>query len=133
MKRILLAYDGTDPSRRALETAAELAHAFGASVAVVSVVPVHGGRIGVDPWDDRSVHASELMEAKKLLQEKGVEARLIEPLGEPAPTIERVAREGEFDTIVLGSRGLGAVERVLRGSVSEHVVTHADATVVVTH
>jgi nucleotide-binding universal stress UspA family protein len=133
MKRILVAYDGTEPSRRALETAAELAHAFGASVAVVSVVPLHGGRIGIDPWDDRSVHARELIEAKNLLREKGVEARLIEPVGETAPTIERVAREGDFDTIVLGSRGLGPIERVLQGSVSQHIVTHADATVVVTH
>ncbi len=133
MKNILVAYDGTEPSRRALETAAELAHAFAATVAVVSVVPVHGGRIGIDPWDDRSVHARELLEAKSFLREKGIEARLIEPAGEPAPTIERIADEGDFDTIVLGSRGLRAIERVLQGSVSEHVVTHTDATVVVTH
>ena len=38
---------------------------------------------------------------------------------------------GRFDTIVIGSRGLGAVSRFLQGSVSEHVATHANATVVV--
>ena len=36
-----------------------------------------------------------------------------------------------FDTIVIGSRGLGVVSRFLQGSVSQHVATHADATVVI--
>jgi nucleotide-binding universal stress UspA family protein len=38
---------------------------------------------------------------------------------------------GRFDTIVVGSRGLGAAERFLRGSVSERLATHSKATVVV--
>ena len=45
MKKILLAYDGGEASRRALGTAADLAHALGASVSVVSVVPTRGGRL----------------------------------------------------------------------------------------
>ncbi len=131
MKKILLAYDGGEASRRALGTAADLAHALGASVSVVSVVPTHGGRLGMDPWDDSEVHAKELVEARSLLRERGVEAQLLEPIGEPAATIERIAREGEYDTIVIGSRGLNALERVLQGSVSEHVATHAETTVVI--
>jgi nucleotide-binding universal stress UspA family protein len=131
MQKILLAYDGTDPSQRALGTAADLAKALGATVSVVSVVPTHGGRLGMDPWDDSEVHAKELVEARTLLRERGIEAQLLEPIGEPAATIERIAREGEYDTIVIGSRGLNALERVLQGSVSEHVATHAETTVVI--
>jgi nucleotide-binding universal stress UspA family protein len=33
--------------------------------------------------------------------------------------------------VVLGTRDLGAVSRFLQGSVSEHVATHAKATVVI--
>src|SRR5207245_9126212 len=51
MKKILVAFDGTEPSRRGLDMAADLAHAFGASVSVISVIPVHPGRVPVDPWD----------------------------------------------------------------------------------
>lgn len=131
MQKILLAYDGTDPSQRALGTATDLAKALGATVSVVSVVPTHGGRLGMDPWDDSEVHAKELVEARTLLRERGIEAQLLEPIGEPAATIERIAREGEYDTIVIGSRGLNALERVLQGSVSEHVATHAETTVVI--
>ncbi len=133
MNKILLAYDGGEPARRALATTIELAKAFGASVSVVSVVPVHTGRSPVDPWDDRAVHAQELIDAKELLMKAGIEPHLLEPAGDPAKKIEEIAREGEYDTIVIGSRGLGALERTLQGSVSEHVVTHSDATVVIAH
>ena len=65
------------------------------------------------------------------LRDLGIEAALAEPVGEPAPEIERVAEEGGYDTVVVGSRGLSGLERFLVGSVSEHVATHAHATVVV--
>lgn len=131
MRKILVAYDGTEPARTALATAADLARAFGATISVISVIPVHTGRVPVDPWDDASVHATELLEARKILRDQGIEAELIEPAGDPARTIERIADEGAFDTIVVGSRALGAVDRVLLGSVSEHVVNHSRATVIV--
>lgn len=131
MKRILVAYDGGEPARRALDTAVELARKFDASISVVSVVPYHPGRSPMDPWDDTIVHDRELAEARSLLALQGIEAQLLEPIGDPARTIERIAKDGEFDAVIVGSRGLGAVSRFLQGSVSEHVATHADATVVV--
>jgi nucleotide-binding universal stress UspA family protein len=129
--KILLAYDGGDPARRALDLTAELAKKFGAGVAVVSVIPVHPGRAPIDPWDDAPVHAAQLAEAKRILGDLGIEPVLIEQAGNPALTIERIAEDGAYDMVVVGSRGLGALSRVLQGSVSEHVATHAAATVVV--
>lgn len=131
MKRILVAYDGSEPARRALDTAIGLAKQSEALVAVVSVVPVHPGRVPIDPWDDALVHARALHEAKELLAEHGIVAEFLEPSGDPARTIERIVEEGGYDTVVLGSRGLGVVSRFLQGSVSEHVATHAAATVVI--
>ena len=131
MKNILVAYDGGVPAYRALETAIELAKRFDATLAVVSVVPLHPGRMPIDPWDDRPTHDRQLAEAGAILAREGVVAEMIEPSGEPASEIERVAEMGRFDTIVIGSRGLGAVSRFFQGSVSEHVATHANATVVV--
>lgn len=133
MNRILLAYDGTEPSIHALEQTVELATRFGAFVGVVSVVPIRPMNMGVDPWDDREVHADELRDAQTRLRAKGIEPELIEPYGDPAWTIERIAAERKFDTIVIGSRGQGAIGRFFAGSVSEHVATHSDATVIVTH
>jgi nucleotide-binding universal stress UspA family protein len=131
MKRILLAYDGGEPAHRALRQTILLATSFDAEVGVISVVPSQPGRVPVEPWDDRTVHAEELLEARKLLREAGIDPTLIEPGGDPARTIERVAEERDYDTIVIGSRGLGTIARTLQGSVSEHVAAHAHATVVV--
>jgi nucleotide-binding universal stress UspA family protein len=133
MKKILIAYDGSEPAQRALEQAAELATAMGGRVTVVSVVPARSGRVASDPWDDREVHTSALVEAKTLLAARGIEWDLREPAGDPAKTIVRIAQEDEFDTIVLGSRGQGRAARVLLGSTSEYVATHAKATVVIVH
>ena len=131
MQNILVAYDGGAPAHKALETAIELTKHFGASLAVVSVVPVHPGRAPIDPWDDTLVHDQQLAEARDILAREGITAELISPGGDPARAIERVAAQGRFDTIVVGSRGLSAASRFLQGSVSEHVATHATATVVV--
>ncbi|HEY6570969.1 MAG TPA: universal stress protein [Candidatus Limnocylindrales bacterium] len=131
MKKILVAYDGGDPARRALDLAIELAQKFGATVAVVSVTPVHPGRAPIDPWDDREVHLGELLEAQTILRAKGIEAEMLAPAGDPAITIERLAADGGFDAVVIGSRGLGALARALQGSTSEHVATHSETTVIV--
>lgn len=131
MKKILLAYDGGEPARRAIDLTADLARLYGAAVSVVSVTPVHPGRMPVDPWDDRPVHLSELREAQQLLRDQGIEPALLSPAGDPARTIERLATEGGFDTVIVGSRGLGPLSRALQGSISEHVATHADTTVIV--
>ncbi len=131
MEKILVAYDGTEPSKRALAAAASLGKAFGAQLGVVSVVPRRPGRFPTDPWDNRKVHAAELVEARDLLRAEGLEAELIEPVGDPAVMIEHVAENGGYDTVVVGARGLGAIDRMLQGSVSAHVATHASTTVVV--
>ena len=131
MKKILVAYDGGEPARRALDLAIDLAQRFDATVGVISVTPVHPGRVAIDPWDDREVHLGELLEAQVILRDKGIEAEMLAPAGDPASTIEKVAVDGGFDTIVIGSRGLGALSRALQGSISEHVATHSDTTVIV--
>lgn len=131
MKKILVAYDGGEPAHRALDMAADLAARFDAKVGVVSVIPHHPGRSPIDPWDDRPVHTAELAEARTLLEARGIESTLYEPAGEPASTIERIADEGGYDVVVVGSRGLGSLARFLEGSVSGHVATHSEATVIV--
>lgn len=131
MQKLLLAYDGSDHSRRALQLAAEMTKRFGAALTVLSVVPVHPGRTPIDPWDDSHAHAEELVEARRLLREEGIEAKLVESAGNVPEVIERFAEAGSFDAVVVGSRGLGMLGRALQGSVSEHVATHASTTVVV--
>ena len=131
MKRILVAYDGGLPARRALDTAIDLAVKFDAHLTVVSVVPIRPGRAPMDPWDDTTVHQHELQDARAILTRRLADAELLEPFGDPAQTIERLARDGDYDLVVVGSRGLGPVSRFFQGSFSEHIATHAETPVLI--
>jgi nucleotide-binding universal stress UspA family protein len=131
MKRILVAYDGDDPAHRALERGAELAQAFGAELGVLSVTPWRRSRFPTDVWDDAESHARALKSASDWLSQRGLSATLLSPAGDPAKMIETVAEAHDFDTIIVGSRGLGPVGRFMQRSVSEHLATNAKATVVI--
>jgi nucleotide-binding universal stress UspA family protein len=131
MKKILLAYDGGEPARRALQAAADLARAFHAPLSVVSVVPKVPDHPMGDASADPCAQARELQDAKRLLAEMGIEAEVLEPSGDPAHRIEQIAVEGGFDTIVVGSGDGVPIDHALHGTVSRHVATHANATVVV--
>ena len=131
MKRILVAYDGGAPAVRALDLAIELAKQFNLPLGVVGVVPNVSGRSAATRWEEERLRDDQLREAHQYIANRGLKAEIIEPSGDPAREIEYVAEAGDFDTIVMGSRGLGRVGRLLQGSVSEHVATHSQATVVI--
>jgi nucleotide-binding universal stress UspA family protein len=131
MKKILIAYEGEEPGQRALRQGADLARVFGADLSVISVTPWRWGPVPMDPWDDAEAHAKALKAAATWLSHRGLTAELLSPAGDPAQTIEEFAKAGAFDTIVVGSRGLGSVSRFMQGSVSEHVATNAQASVVI--
>jgi nucleotide-binding universal stress UspA family protein len=53
------------------------------------------------------------------------------PVGPPAEALERLS--AEVDLVVVGARGLGALKRLLLGSVSERVLRHAACPVLIVH
>lgn len=127
MKKILVAYDGQEAGQRALEMAARLAGAFEARVDVVSVVP-EGFADGRGAAEE---HARELVEARSILRRRGIEAGLIEPAGDPAQTIERLAEERGYDTIVVGGNRSTRNGHPWMDSVTAHVAANSKADVVV--
>jgi nucleotide-binding universal stress UspA family protein len=131
IRRILVAYDGSEPARRALDVGAELAAGLGASIGLVSVAPQRLDRQPDDPWSETSAHAAELHEAKVFLAERGLQAETHEPIGDAGPMIVKVAEDFGYDTIVLGSRHLSALGQAFLGSVSVYVSHHAGATVII--
>ena len=52
--------------------------------------------------------------------------------GKAGPEIIKAAKEGDYDAIVLGARGVGRVH-ALMGSVSQYVLNHAEIAVFVAH
>jgi len=138
MKTIVLGYDDTEPSKRALERAAELSQAFGAKLHVTSVAPTlepasgRGGG-GIDPTDPPEKHLDELKRAREYLEGKGVQAEYQAAIGEPADGIVELANQRGADLIVVGTRELGLIQRLLGQSVSDTVAHHAHCDVLIVH
>lgn len=116
--RILVGFDGSEASKRALEVATDLA-GYGSSLAVV-----HVRRDG-----ETSVGCVDLARAR--LHRRQIAARYLEPCGDPATEIVKAARLVDADIVVVGRRS--ALERVRLGSVSARVVRRAPCDVLVVH
>lgn len=124
---VLVAYDGSDPAREAVEYALE-EHSDD-EVVLLRVVELAGGATdaGVellrDRLGDRPEEVSETTaeQLDDLLDATDVEVTLETAIGEPAEEIVSYADESDIDHVVVGSSGRGGVSRVLLGSVAETV------------
>jgi nucleotide-binding universal stress UspA family protein len=75
----------------------------------------------------------ELHQARTRLRELGVEPELVEAVGEIAEAIVEVAERHVADLIIVGTRELSHVERLLGHSVSEGVQRMARCDVLIVH
>lgn len=139
IKKILVATDGSEPAQKALDYALDLAESCDAEVVILSVVPpVVLPVLTEDPnippivtarEMDRvssrlvSVHENILKEALAKAQSKKPRLRISTKLveGRPADKIVEIAKEEDFDLIVMGSRGLHGISEFLLGSVTHRV------------
>lgn len=137
MNTIIVGYDETDPARRALDRAAMLAQKLGAELVVTSVAPIATGSprggVGVDPADSLEEHEAELQRALEVLRTAGLTADSVPAVGDPAEAIVELAEARGADLIVVGSRSIGAIKRLLGQSVSDAVAHQARCDVLIVH
>jgi nucleotide-binding universal stress UspA family protein len=131
--RVLFAYDGSSFAKRALRYAGRLGPDLEATVITVSPVLIEGprGEQSTDPDRDAGEGRRHLEDARRLLDEIGVQADAVHTFGNPAAEILGAAEERGADLIVLGQRGRSAIARFIDGSVTERVVRHAACDVLV--
>lgn len=132
IESVVVAYDGSEPARRALDRTAEIVR-DSTTVTVVSVVPQRVTSLGPEPLDPAAVdeHAAQLADARAHLATRGVTARGVEGYGDPALVILEQAKENRADLVVVGSNDKSLVQRILQGSVSTELVHRADCDVLV--
>ena len=138
-KKIVVGYDGSDNSKRALERAIALSAFEGATlrivVAVNTILPMYGTTAPYYPPDyaeqvtkegQRSL-AEAVSRAKQVTQK--ISGSVMD--GHPAEMILSSADRDGSDLIVVGRRGISGVERFLMGSVSSSVVNHSKCDVLI--
>jgi nucleotide-binding universal stress UspA family protein len=134
VRRISLATDGSDASAKAL---AFVLSKFqpDRSIGKGGRGPIHVSVIHVMPlvnYPGLKGAGEKLIEqsVRKLIK-AGFTAEPVCRLGKPAEEIMKVASKQHADLIVMGAKGMGAIARVLLGSVSTRVVQHANCAVLV--
>jgi len=136
--KILVAFDGSEPSKRALDLAAKTAALFKGELVILTVVPKAPFPIlaeeGSSPFRAREyeVYQQRMQESFRSSLERAeadvierypglkYEAVLLE--GRPSSTIVEEAEKRDVGLIMMGSRGLGGITGWILGSTSRKVV-----------
>jgi nucleotide-binding universal stress UspA family protein len=139
-KTIVVGYDRTHASNKALLRGAELAEEHDASLIVTSVarlLPSGAAARGIgpfDPADDPQRHREELAHAKEMCSTSKVKPEcILEAGGDPAHAIVDLARRRKADLIVVGHHEDGFLSHVVHSTVDTHVAREARCDVLVVH
>lgn len=140
-KRILLAYNGSEPGQKALLDCNEIAHLAHSEVYLVAVMPPPAAFVGGEGFvydakveeAERKQYEAILMEGLRRLRESGHEAKGEVLVGDAVDEITDYARRVGADLIVVGHKHLDSwAARWWRGSVSKTLIEHAPCSVLVT-
>jgi nucleotide-binding universal stress UspA family protein len=136
--KVLVGYDGSTPSSRALAVAIEVAGKFGASltVAVVRPGPPDAAAAGVDHLYPVGEGARALGVVVDEVRERATSAgaTAVDSVVLHGETVEQLVdylQRNRYDLAVVGSRGLTPGRRLLMGSVSSSLVDRAPCPVLV--
>src|ERR671930_387233 len=149
MKTIVVGYDGSEESERALRRAAEIGEAFSSRLIVASVsglayapAPVSslepGGTVPLPepvraPPGPEELARREPERARMSLASRKVETEYVVELGDPAERLLEVADQRDADLIVVGSREHGFLDRLLGRPVDEAVARRSERDVLLVH
>jgi len=140
LHRLLVAIDGSKNAELALSAAITAARRDHASITLLTVgpdlsaspaawsVPVSGALDQQAVDDDACQRLNDTVDRIP----PDIPVQKLYRRGKPGPEIVKASKEGVYDAILLGARGLGRVA-TLMGSVSSHVMHHADTAVFVAH
>jgi nucleotide-binding universal stress UspA family protein len=136
LENVLIALDDSEIANRVIETVQRLALPSNGKVILCHVFPTSNSEMELSP--DRPHPESETisyLQVEKKLQsyqaELPVDSHVELVIGDPAEEIIRLANIYQADLIVIGSRGLTGITRIVQGSISCQVVEEANCSVLV--
>lgn len=138
IRSILVPVDGSQHSRRALERTIYFAELCQAGIGLLHVIDPNSqvspfGQVslgGYIPDNLKDYGRAVLQDAFKQVPGT-LETECFLEIGTPAELIVNFCQEKNYDLIIMGSRGRGAIKQLLLGSVSSYVLYHAPCPVLV--
>lgn len=143
-KKILVATDGSDLSKKAVSSAIELAALAGAELVALKVVPLYPqsyfegglalqaaeiGRIEQQWAEDGQAIVDAVQEAA---QAQGIKTQAITVKSDlVSEAVIAAAKKHECDLIVMASHGHRGIKRLLLGSETQQVLTHSHIPVLI--
>jgi nucleotide-binding universal stress UspA family protein len=121
-KNVLIATDGSKYSDSAASEAIGIAKRCGSSLIVISVASSDA---------DLGSAINNVNKVSKIAEEEGIKVKSVVAKGKPYEAIVETSKQKEVDLIVVGSHGRTGLTRLLMGSVTERVIGHAEAAVLV--
>jgi nucleotide-binding universal stress UspA family protein len=128
--KTLLAVDGSDYTKRMLSYLTTHKDCLGTAQAytvLYVVLPVpHRAAAFAGPemvhgyYEDDARVVLEPIQA--FMREQGIDATFVHKVGHPADEIASYAQAGNFDLLVMGSHGVGALKNLVLGSVATKVL-----------
>lgn len=130
--KILLAVDGSAYSKKMLayltthESLFSSSHAYTVLTAQMPLPGRAKAAVGKAIVDKYYAEESEkvLAPISKFLLRHGIDAKSIWKVGPAGAAIAKVAEQGKFDLVVMGSHGHGALVKLVMGSVATQVLAH---------
>ena len=135
-EKILVPLDGSGHSLNALEKAVQIAKKFDGKITLINVYSVSSFKVTPSQVfsyvvEIRKSGESILAEGEKMAKAEGVQVETRLKEGHIVEEILKTSREGNFDLIVIGARGLSKMKEILLGSVSHGVTLHSPCPVLV--
>lgn len=138
MRRVVIASDGSAGAEEAAWLLSHLPHREKLELCVLTVMQIppvyaHGSPTSLSESVDREREAANRAYERIAAMFEGANANIQHVIreGHRGRTIVDVAEEQEADLIVVGARGHSAVRRLLLGSISDYVATHASCSVLI--
>jgi nucleotide-binding universal stress UspA family protein len=136
-KRIVLPIDGSKMAKKAEDKALEIAKILDLPIKAIYVIDmnIYSDTISNDQtstyWENilRNEGLTLLKEIKKKGETKEVHVTTKILTGHPSEQIIKEA--GKNDLIIMGSKGKSAFDRILLGSITENVLHHSNASVMI--
>ncbi len=138
MDNIVLAFDGSEYSNRALQYAKTFAERFEATLWLVHIFTHTSDLLGYEDYEKlyskRKARGQTLLnEALQELSNTRLDVREKLEEGPEAESILNIAKKCQADLILMGTRGHGTLKGLLVGSVSRKVIHHSSCPVMVVH